>query len=166
VVQCKSPLCTTAVDYEGTQRDASAVYRPTSRWCDGRGLLRLSVATAIVILLGAGGGNSGERLPRNLGGLFARLIEETVVPPQSGTVLASLDDDAARPGCPDPYALWSASAPDDVGIRQRAHLEGRSIPGTVVGQSGWRYSSFAAFECKSPIEWPWFGALSGRSGFE
>jgi hypothetical protein len=124
VVQCKSPLCTTAVDYEGTQRDASAVYRPTSRWCDGRGLLRLSVATAIVILLGAGGGNSGERLPRNLGGLFARLIEETVVPPQSGTVLASLDDDAARPGCPDPSR---------VGVFLELWL-GNLVGGTVVLQ--------------------------------
>lgn len=64
----------------------------------------MSVATAIVILLGAGDGDSRERLPRNFGGLFARLIEVTVVPPQTGTVLTSLDDDAAGPGCPNPYA--------------------------------------------------------------
>ena len=69
------------------------------------GLLCGSVA--VIILLGAAGTDSGERLPGNLGGFLTRLIEVAIVAPQVSTVLATLYDDAARPCRPDSYGARS-----------------------------------------------------------
>lgn len=136
----KSKRCTSIMNHEGAQLQTIVFYWPTIRCRNGIQLLRLSVATTTVVLLGAIR-SPREGLKRNLGGLFARLLEVTVVAPQVGSVFAPLDNDAAGPGCPDTCALKSGTVLGNGGIRKRAHLEDRSSPGTVVGQFGWRCSS-------------------------
>lgn len=100
----KSMRRTSTMNRGGAQLQTMVFYWPTTRCRHGMQLLRLSVATASVVLLGAIR-SPRERLKRNLGGVFVRLIDETVVAPQGGSVFAPLDNDAAGPGCPDTSSI-------------------------------------------------------------